>query len=94
MFPRSNVASGPHRFRDVSDPKECQRKCQDNSECDIFVLHEQGRWKGCWLKTKKKGNANMSTQKAIVGPKFCPTASVCAKDEFDCRLGSISLFEF
>ena len=85
VFPHTNVASGTYRFRGISDPNECQRKCQGNSECDVFVLHERGRWKGCWLKTKKNGSSDMSTQKAIIGPKYCPTVSVCAKDEFDCR---------
>ena len=84
IFPRSNVDSVPYRFRDISDPKECQRKCQDNPQCDVFVLRT-GRWKGCWLKTNNNGNPIMSTQKAIVGPKYCPIVSVCAKDEFDCR---------
>ena len=84
IFPRSNVDSRPYRFRDISDPKECQRKCQDNPQCDVFVVRT-GRWKGCWLKTNNNGNPIMSTQKAIVGPKYCPTVSVCAKDEFDCR---------
>ena len=86
IFPRSNVGSGQYRFRDISDPKECQRKCQDNSQCDVFVLHERGRWKGCWLKTNNNGNPIMSSQKATVGPKYCPIVSICAKDEFDCRL--------
>ena len=83
VFPHTNVASGTYRFRGISDPNECQRKCQANSECEgfVFVLS----FEGCLLKIKKNGSSDMSTQKAIVVPKYCPTVSVCAKDEFDCR---------
>ena len=70
MFPLGNQISENHHFEDINAPKECQKKCQESSECEIFVVHDTGRWKGCWLKTNGE-KSEMSTQKATVGPKYC-----------------------
>ena len=52
-----NHVRGKHSFKSIHTPEECQKKCQENAECEYFVLHLKGRWKGCWM---KKGGANQT----------------------------------
>ena len=70
MFPIGNSISEEHHYENITEPSECQKKCQDSAECEMFVVHDQGQWKGCWLKTNEE-NSPLSTLKATVGPKYC-----------------------
>ena len=62
---------GKHNFKSIHTPIECQIRCQNNDECAYFVVWLQGKWKGCWLKTKKAKRSAKPDPNAIMGPKFC-----------------------
>ena len=67
----ANHVRGKHSFRNIHTPEECQRKCQQNAECQYFVLHLKGRWKGCWMKKAGAKKTVKTNKNAIFGPKYC-----------------------
>ena len=67
----SNHANGKHNFRNIYTPEECQIKCQENVDCQYFVVHLKGRWKGCLLKTSGAKQTVKANKNAIFGPKYC-----------------------
>ena len=52
--------------------EECQKRCQQNSRCNVFLFKEKAIWifNGCWLKSKKASNLPTSSG-FILGPKYC-----------------------
>lgn len=58
-------------YKNVNTAKECQTKCQKNSQCEYFHVLKQGQYKGCWLKTANAKNIIKSDINGIFGPKHC-----------------------
>ena len=52
--------------------EECQKRCQQNSRCNVFLFKRNAIWifNGCWLKSKKASNLPTSSG-FILGPKHC-----------------------
>ena len=66
---RRNLVSKPNRFV-TNTPNECQLKCQENSECQYFMLMKTD----CYLKRATAINGIKPNKDAIWGPKYCKGA--------------------
>lgn len=50
-----------------NSPKECQQRCQEHSECEVWTYHNTWRW--CRLRLN---NGKIRERKSHVsGPKYC-----------------------
>ena len=56
----------PYKY-DISDPSECQAKCQEREEC-MYFQHMQGK---CYLKTREAKERAKSNNCCTFGPKYC-----------------------
>ena len=71
-----NGNTGAEWFKHIINPNECQTKCQDNTECEFFLVLLTGEWSGCWLKTAPDNDNKRPREDAILGPKFCEGMTV------------------
>ena len=57
------------RIRDISSAKECQKKCQEWLECNIFQY--SGRIWDCSLYDNLNGQRRQIVLQSSTGPKYC-----------------------
>ena len=62
-----NIKKFNHLYNNVDDPIKCQMLCQQNLECNYFVLDVDA--KSCAL--KRSDMSKSSRKNTLVGPKYC-----------------------
>ena len=79
---RGSRVSGKHKIKKISNPLDCQKKCQGNLECNYFTWNSgtgPGKWNkknknSCFLQ-KDNGNTLKNCGRrcngSISGPKIC-----------------------
>ena len=68
-FPKGDVQGSG--ITNIEGPKECQVKCQENEDCEIWTYNHEN--KKCFLKSESVFKNGNWLAIASSGPKYCPT---------------------